>query len=198
VDLPKEIEEAVSSLSKLPGIGPKTALRKVLTMTNWQEDQLLALADSLKSLTNLKKCNECGFFASNFECDICQNETRKSSNSICIVETVIDCIAVENTDAYNGLYFVLGGVLNPLLGIGPEELGIEKLLRRVKVLDISEVILALNPSVEGDATCSYIKQILPVSVKVDRIGFGIPIGGCLEYVDSVTIATALENRKHLN
>ena len=107
-----------------------------------------------------------------------------------------DLIAIEKSNEFKGLYHVLGGVLNPLMGVGPEQLKIDKLIERVNKYDINTVVLALNPSVEGDATCSYIKQLLK-DVHVDRIGFGVPIGGSLEFLDPLTISTALENRKRL-
>lgn len=198
MELPEQIELAVSNLSKLPGIGGKTALRKVLSMLAWEEEKVLSLANSIKNLTSLQKCIDCGFFCSESKCSVCLDSARVNSGILCVVESVTDCIAVENTQTYNGLYTILGGVLNPLLDVGPKELGIDILVKRVKDLNIKEVILALNPSVEGDATCSYLKQVLPQGIKVDRIGFGIPVGGSLEYLDAVTIATAIENRKIIN
>ena len=115
---------------------------------------------------------------------------------MCVVESINDLMAIERSNEYSGIYHVLGGVLNPLLGIGPEQLGIQKIVDRVEQYEIKTVVLAVNPSVEGDATCSYIKQLLK-DVHVDRIGFGVPIGGSLEYLDPLTISKALENRKRL-
>ena len=128
-------------------------------------------------------------------CAICSDSSRNTSGIICIVETISDCIAIEKSDEYRGMFHILGGVLNPLMGIGPDELNVDKLLARVKTENIEALILAINPSVEGDATCSYLKQVMPTTVKIDRIGFGIPMGGCLEHLDSMTINKALENRK---
>jgi recombination protein RecR len=126
---------------------------------------------------------------------ICQDEFRESQKSLCIVETASDLMAIEKSGNFKGLYHILGGVLNPLLGIGPEELKLDELKHRIVAKEIQEVILAINPSVEGDATCSYLKMILPADVRVERIGFGVPIGGSLEYLDPMTITKALENRK---
>ena len=116
---------------------------------------------------------------------------------MCIVESVTDLMAIEKSERYQGVYHILGGVLNPLLGIGPAELKIDKIKARIIESNIKNVILAVNPSVEGDATSSYLREILPEDVQVDRIGFGIPMGGSLEYLDSMTIVKALENRKKM-
>ena len=112
---------------------------------------------------------------------------------ICVVESLSDCLAIERAQQFKGTYHILGGVINPLLGIGPDELQIDKLVNRVLEEEVEEVVLALNPSVEGDATCSYLKQVLPEGPSVERIGFGVPIGSHLEYLDSMTINKAFEN-----
>lgn len=119
---------------------------------------------------------------------------RGETKVLCIVEGVTDLLAIEKSSQFKGRYHVLGGVLNPLLGIGPNELGINKLIDRIKRNEIEELVLAINPSVEGDATCSFIKELLPDGVKAERIGFGMPMGGSLEYLDTLTISKALENR----
>ncbi len=134
------------------------------------------------------------FAESNF-CAICEDSSRQSAKVICIVENVSDLMAIEKSGNFKGIYHILGGVLNPLLGVGPDELRMDELRSRIIEKEIEEVILAINPSVEGDATCSYFKTLLPESVRVERIGFGVPIGGSLEYLDPMTITKALENRK---
>ena len=116
---------------------------------------------------------------------------------MCVVESMSDLLAIENSGEFAGSYFVLSGVLNPLKGIGPEEIGVSKLCKAVASRNISNIVLAVNPSIEGDATCSYLNEILPDGVIVDRIGFGVPMGGSLEYLDSMTISQALKNRKTL-
>jgi recombination protein RecR len=136
-------------------------------------------------------------FADTDVCLICSNERRKESTTLCVVESITDCLAIERSGTFKGRFHILFGVLNPLLGIGPDELKLDQLQKRISEEGVKEVILAVNPSVEGDATCSYIKQILPESVLVERIGFGIPMGGSLEYVDALTISKAMENRRHL-
>ena len=116
---------------------------------------------------------------------------------MCIVESISDCMAIEKSGQYRGVYHILGGVLNPLLGVGPDELSIDHLMKRIADEEIREIILAINPSVEGDATCSYIRQLVGSTIAVERIGFGIPMGGSLEYLDAMTIGKAIENRKKM-
>ncbi|MFZ4712961.1 MAG: recombination mediator RecR [Bacteriovoracaceae bacterium] len=197
--LPEQLKKAVEYFSKLPGVGEKTATRQVLVLTHWDSEKLLAFSEAIKSLMSLEKCIECGMFAREHEklCEICFHRERAQAKSLCIVESVTDCIAIEKSGYYKGLFHVLGGVLNPLIGIGPDELGIDQLVERIERLQIEELILAINPSVEGDATCSYLKQQMKKAIRVERIGFGIPMGGSLEYLDAMTITKALENRKTL-
>ena len=191
----KTILEAVKQFSYLPGIGERTALRQTLYMAKWTPKQIEEFSKGISGLLNIKNCRECGVYSDEEVCEICLDESRKSEGVLCVVESVTDCIAIENSGKFKGLYQVLGRVLNPLMGIGPDQLGLDNFLERFNRLNVNEVILALNPSVEGDATCSFIKDMLPNDVKVDRIGFGIPIGGSLEYLDSMTISKALENKK---
>jgi recombination protein RecR len=195
IKLPEIINEAIEALTRLPGVGEKTAFRMVMNMTNWKASELISVGSALASLQNIQHCSECGMFAEDKLCSICQQDERQSLKSICIVENVSDLMAIEKSGHFKGVYHILGGVLNPLLGIGPEELKLEALRRKILAKEIQEVILAVNPSVEGDATCSYLKSILPADIPVERIGFGIPIGGSLEYLDPMTITKALENRK---
>jgi recombination protein RecR len=197
VELPKTLLDVIDQLSKIPGVGDKTATRQTLVLAKWSPTELMAFGDAMKNLAHLKSCSECGMYSDTDICEICSDHTRKESGSICVVETVTDCLAIERSGNYEGLYHILGGVLNPLMGVGPEELKIGDFTSRINQLDIKNVILAVNPSVEGDATCSYIKQVLPETVEVDRIGFGIPMGGSLEYLDNMTITKALENRKKM-
>ena len=195
MELPHKLKTAIEQLNRIPGIGEKTAIRQSLSLAKWTEAELFDFAMGIKGLSELKKCHKCGFFSDEEVCSICNSQERSESKVICVVESVTDCLAIERSNNYSGLYFILGGVLNPLLGVGPDELNIDQLVGRVRKEEIKEVILAINPSVEGDATCSYLKQCLPDSTKIDRIGFGIPIGGNLEYLDSLTISKALENRR---
>ncbi|MFG1500455.1 recombination mediator RecR [Halobacteriovorax sp. XZX-3] len=192
--LPERINNLVDSFSKVPGIGEKSALRHVLSLAKWTKEELGDFAIALNELAELKKCNQCGVFADEDICAVCSDIHRKESTEICVVESITDYMAIERSGQYRGLYHVLGGVLNPLLGVGPAELNIDKLKKRVDELKIKSVVLAIGPSVEGDATCSYIKSVLSDEVNVDRIGFGIPMGGNLDYLDTMTISKALENK----
>ena len=194
--LPQTIEDAVKSFSKISGVGEKTALRQVMSMIKWYESDLEEFAKSVANLATIKSCNECGLYTDDEICHICNEGTRTDSGILCVVESISDLIAIERSGDFKGVYHVLGGVLNPLMGIGPDQLKIDKLIDRVQKYGVETVILAVNPSVEGDATCSYIKQLLQ-DVHVERIGFGVPIGGSLEYLDPLTITKALENRKRL-
>ncbi len=195
MELPEKILRAVEQFRKIPGIGEKTALRQSLLLSNWESEELLMFGQSIKELAMLKKCDQCGMFAEVAICHICENHSRFDAKLICVVESISDCLAIERGGEFKGLYHILGGVLNPLMGVGPDELKIDRLVGRVAKLEIESLVLALNPSVEGDATCSYIKHSLSDNISVDRIGFGIPMGGTLEYLDSMTISKALENRK---
>ena len=195
IQLPEVIKAAVEALTRLPGVGEKTAFRMVMSMTNWKSSELISVGSALASLQNLKLCQDCGMFAEHTLCSICQNESRKNLGTMCVVENASDLMAIEKSNHFKGVYHILGGVLNPLLGIGPDELKMDELRDKIIKEEFQEVILAVNPSVEGDATCSYLKSILPSELRVERIGFGVPIGGSLEYLDPMTITKALENRK---
>jgi recombination protein RecR len=195
IQLPEVIKNAVEALTKLPGVGEKTAFRMVMSMTNWKPQELESVGTSLISLRKLKLCADCGMFADDDLCSICADESRQSAKSMCVVENASDLMAIEKSGHFRGIYHILGGVLNPLLGVGPDELKMDELRDRIIEREMEEIILAINPSVEGDATCSYFKSLLPESMRVERIGFGVPIGGSLEYLDPMTITKALENRK---
>ena len=194
--LPEKLQRAISYFSRLPGVGEKTATRQSLILSNWRQEDLEAFAASIKDLSYIEKCPECGLFSDEGKCFICESEVRYSAHSICVVENITDAIAIEKSGQFQGLFHVLGGVLNPLAGVGPKDIRVDELISRIQNNEVTEVILAINPSVEGDATCSYIKGELKNSnVRTERIGLGIPIGGSLEYLDSQTIGKALENRK---
>lgn len=195
IQLPEVIKNAVEALTKLPSVGEKTAFRMVMSMTHWKSQELSSVGNSIIALKELKLCEECGMFADEELCSICSNEDRQSIKAMCIIENASDLMAIEKSGNFKGIYHILGGVLNPLLGVGPDELKMDELKNRIIEKDIQEIILAINPSVEGDATCSYFKSLLPDSIRVERIGFGVPIGGSLEYLDPMTITKALENRK---
>lgn len=194
IELPESIVKTVESFSKLPGVGRKTALRQVMSMVNWSEGDLREFSRAISSLTTISRCADCGVYCDHETCEICLDEERRSASIICVVENISDLLAIEKSGGYQGTYHILGGVLNPLMGVGPDQLRINKLEERVNKFHVKNLILAINPSVEGDATCSYIKQLLK-GVHIERIGFGVPMGGSLEHLDPLTISKAIENRK---
>ncbi len=189
------LEIAISELSKLPGIGRKTALRLSLFILRQPKEEIEQLIKALEGLkTNLKFCQECFNLTTEDVCRICSDPNR-DKKLICVVEDINDVIAIEKTNEYKGLYHVLGGVLSPLEGVGPNELKIKELVRRIDNLNPSEIILALNPSTEGEATSLYIANFLKDrNLKITRIARGIPIGSDLEFVDEATVIRALEGR----
>jgi recombination protein RecR len=189
---------AIEELSKLPGIGRKTAQRLALFILKSDQEQVNSLVKSIQDLkTKLHFCNRCYNLAEEELCAICQNSKRDSS-IICIVEEASDIIAIEKTHEFNGLYHVLGGVLSPLAGISPDSLKLKELLKRLEKEEIREIIIAVNPDTEGEATSLYIaKLIKPLGIKVTRIARGLPIGGDLEFADEATIGRAILNRNVL-
>ena len=197
MELPKTLENAVSQLKRLPGVGERSALRLSLSILNWDEENIKNLSDGIENLLNIKKCEGCNSLSDDILCELCKDPRRTEHSMMCVVESMSDLLAIENSGEFQGSYFVLGGVLNPLKGVGPDQIGVSKLCKKAIEHNIETVVLAINPSIEGDATCSYINEVLPESIAVDRIGFGVPIGGSLEYLDSLTISQALKNRKTL-
>ncbi|WP_337872189.1 recombination mediator RecR [Ignavibacterium sp.] len=187
--------KAIDELSKLPGIGKKTAQRLALHIIKNDKVSAEKLAKAIMDLKDkLMLCKKCFNLSENELCDICKNPKRDQS-TICVVEEVSDVIAVEKSHEFNGLYHVLGGVLSPLMGIGAENIRIKELLSRFHDEEIKEVILALNPDTEGETTSLYLaKLIKPLRIKVTRIARGIPIGGDLEFADEATIGKAMINR----
>jgi recombination protein RecR len=185
-------------LQRLPGVGPKTAQRLALHILKRPESEIEALAEALvaaKSQVGL--CQVCFHLSSEPVCDICRNPTR-NNGIICVVADSRDLIALEKTREFKGKYHVLGGVISPIDGIGPEQLTISALVRRVSKDQPKEVILAISPSVEGETTTLYVGQLLKPFTTVTRIAFGLPVGGDLEYADEVTLARALEGRRELD
>jgi recombination protein RecR len=185
-------------LQRLPGVGPKSAQRLALHILKRPESEVEALAQALiDAKKQVGLCSVCYHLASEPVCDICRNPNR-DRNTICIVADSRDVIALEKTREYKGKYHVLGGVISPMDGIGPEQLTIQALVRRVSQEKPQEVILAISPSVEGETTTLYVGQLLKPFTKVTRIAFGLPVGGDLEYADEVTLARALEGRRELD
>lgn len=183
---------------KLPGIGPKTAVRLAFFVLNMKEDVVLDFAKALvNAKRNLTYCSSCGHITDKDPCYICEDDKRDRS-VICVVQDPKDVIAMEKMKEYNGLYHVLHGAISPMEGIGPEDIKIAELLRRLQDETVQEVILATNPNIEGEATAMYISRLLkPTGVKITRIAHGLPVGGDLEYADEVTLSKALEGRREL-
>jgi recombination protein RecR len=192
----KPLAVLIEELSKLPGIGPKTAQRLALYILNISRKEAGILAQSIiNAKEQIKKCHICYNFTEQETCDICRDNTRQR-DIICVIETARDLMAVEKTGGYKGLYHVLQGAISPLDGVEPDHLTIEHLITRLKKENIKEVILATNPNIEGEVTASYIARLLkPLNIKITRIAYGIPIGGDLEYADEVTLAQALLGRQ---
>jgi recombination protein RecR len=188
----------IEQFQRLPGVGPKTAQRLALYILKRPESEVQALAQALmEAKQQVGLCSVCFHLSAEPVCEICRASNR-DANTICVVEDSRDVIALEKTREYKGKYHVLGGLISPMDGIGPDQLYITQLVRRVSKQDIKEVILAISPSVEGETTTLYIGQLLKPFTKVTRIAFGLPMGGDLEYADEVTLARALEGRRELD
>jgi recombination protein RecR len=192
------LSKLIEQFERLPGIGRKTAQRLAFFVLNLSEEQAEEFA---KSIVDAKKgmhyCSICQNLTDSDVCSICANPSRNHS-VICVVEDPRDVIAFERTRDFDGLYHVLHGVISPMDGIGPDGLKIKELLKRVNSDDITEIIMATNPDVEGEATAMYLSRLLkPLSIKVTRIAYGIPVGGDLDYADEVTLARALEGRNEI-
>jgi recombination protein RecR len=189
------LENAVNEFAKLPGIGKKTALRLVLHLLKQDEKEVQHFSEVIaKMRSEIKFCQRCFNVADGDICSICANSMRKQE-TICVVESIRDVIAIESTQQYNGTYHVLGGVISPLDGIGPDQLNIESLTNRVKKEKTEEIIFALNPNIQGDTTIYYIQKKLPATnIRITTIARGIAFGGELEYADEMTLARSLQNR----
>ena len=188
----------IDCFSKLPGIGKKTARRLAFYVLNSPMEEASAFAEAiLDAKKNVKYCSICQNITENDVCEICKNEKRDKS-TICVTETARDVLSLEKTHEYNGLYHVLHGAISPMDDIGPSDIKIAELLLRLKDGTVKEVIMATNPTVEGEATAMYIARLIkPLGVKVTRIAHGIPVGGDLEYADEVTLMRAMEGRQEM-
>jgi recombination protein RecR len=191
----KLIEQAVAEFAKLPGVGKKTALRLVLHLVKQTAQQVDTFSTAIGNMrNNIKFCSTCFNVSDTSVCSICQNSLRKR-DVVCVVENIRDVIAIESTQQFNGLYHVLGGIISPLDGVGPDQLTIDALVQRVKDDAVQEIIFALNPNVQGDTTVYYIsKKLKDVPVKITTIARGIAFGGELEFADEVTLAKSISNR----
>ena len=190
------LENAVNEISRLPGIGKKTALRLVLHLLKQEQPQVEVLSESLLNMRrNIRFCRRCHNISDAEYCNICTDRSRKQ-RLICVVENIRDVMAIESTQQYSGLYHVLGGVISPLDGIGPDQLSVAPLIQRAKDEETEEIIFALSPNIQGDTTLYYIqKQLQQQPVKITTISRGIAFGGELEYADEMTLARSIANRQ---
>ncbi len=194
--LPSSLERAINEFGKLPGIGPKSAQRLAFYLLKKDAIEIEGLSDAV---SNLKKditfCSQCHNMAESDPCSICGDLNRDRS-LICVVEEPLDALALDKTGQFKGLFHILGGVLNPMEGIGPEKLNIQSLITRISNGEATEIIIATNPTLEGETTAMHIaKALMHTNVKVTRIARGIPMGGDLEYADEITLSRALEGRR---
>ena len=195
---PDALKKLVDVLCRFPGVGPKTAQRLAFFLLDCSREEVVAIARAMvEAKDKLTFCPICGSLAEGDNCPYCADE-RRDSSLLCVVQEPRDVLVLERTGQYRGLYHVLHGVLSPLEGIGPEELKLDLLAKRISNNKIAEVIIATNPNVEGDATAGYLAGLLrPLSVKVSRIAFGLPAGGDIEYADELTLSRALEGRREM-
>jgi recombination protein RecR len=193
------IQELIESFRCLPGVGPKTAQRMAFHLLERDREGAMRLAGSLTTASEkVSHCARCRTLSEHELCEICSDESRDKSK-LCVLESPVDMLAVEQTGGFNGRYFVLMGHLSPIDGIGPDDLGLDLLLKQLSEKPAEELILATNPTVEGEATAHYIaEQVKPLSIKVTRIAHGVPVGGELEFVDGGTLAHALAGRRSLS
>ena len=191
----KLLADAVAEFTKLPGIGEKTALRLVLHLLKQETGKVKNFGEAVTRMrTEIKFCSSCHNVSDNDVCEICSNIYRDHS-TVCLVETIREVIAIENTNIFKGVYHVLGGIISPIEGVGPEKLNIDSLVERVKNGEVKEIIMALSPTIEGDTTVFYIsKKLKDYSVKITSIARGISFGGELEYTDEMTLARSIATR----
>lgn len=198
IEYPEYIQKAINAFSKLPGIGYKTAVRLTMNMINKELNDVEGFcSDILNSKKELKYCSKCKNFSEGDLCFICMDKGRDHS-TICVVQDVKDLYAFEKTRTYRGVYYVLHGVITPIKGIGPSDIGIDFLEERIRSESIKEIILATSPTLEGEATSIYLSKLLKDGdIKITRLAYGIPLGSELEYVDEITLGRALDARMQI-
>ncbi|MCK5391168.1 MAG: recombination protein RecR [Deltaproteobacteria bacterium] len=196
--LPESISKLINELAKLPGIGEKNATRLAFHIFRSPKIYSESLAQAIiDTKTKVILCNNCFNFASESPCYICR-DTERDNSSICVVEEPLDQLAIERSREFRGKYHILHGVISPIEGVGPENLRIKELITRLESNSVKEVIVATNPSVEGEATALYLSKIIkPLGIEVSRIAHGIPMGGDIEYIDEITLGRAIRDRKHI-
>ena len=199
MNYPSSLKNLIDCFKKLPGVGEKTAERFSLSVLGFDEKLIESFSDSIKDVKyKIKRCSICNNLTESDVCDICRDENRDSS-VICVVEEAKNSILFEQMGAYKGKYHILNGLISPLDGVGPEDINIDKLIDRIDSEGVSEVILALKPSIEGETTSLYISKVLSgKGVKVTKIAHGIPMGADIEYIDMLTLEMALSDRKEIS
>ncbi len=192
------VQTLIDELGKLPGVGPKSAQRIAFHLVKIADEEAIRLSDAIRDAKEkVRFCDKCFNMSDEVICDIC-SDSRRDPSLVCVVEEPRDIVAVERTQEYKGFYHVLQGAINPIDGIGPEQLRVKELLTRLQENSISEVILCTNPNIEGEATAMYLARLLePLGVSVTRIASGLPVGGDLEYADELTLGRALEGRREI-
>ena len=195
---PKPLAKLINELSKLPGIGTKSAQRLAFHILSLEDAEAERLAEAITcAKREMKYCSLCGNLTAEDPCALCSDPARRD-DVICVVESPRDVMAMERIKEFNGLYHVLHGVISPMEGIGPEDINLKSLIQRLQANDVKELIIATNPNIEGEATAMYIARLIkPAGIKVTRIAHGIPVGGDLEYADEVTLLKSLEGRREL-
>ena len=195
---PKPLARLIGELSKLPGIGYKSAQRLAFHILSYEDSEAQALADAIiEAKHQMTHCSICGNLTDSDPCAICSDESRRK-DVICVVESPKDVAAMERIKEFDGKYHVLNGVISPMEGIGPEDINLKSLIKRLQNEDVKELIVATNPNIEGEATAMYIARLTkPAGIKVTRIAHGLPVGGDLEYADEVTLLKAVEGRREL-
>lgn len=196
--LPPSLSRLINEFSKLPGIGPKSAQRLAFYLLKKDNVELLTLSESVKELRkDINFCDECHNMSEQNPCSVCSDQTR-NHQLICVVEEPLDALALDRTGSFKGVFHILGGVLSPIEGIGAEQLNIASLLDRIAKLNAQEIIVATNPTLEGETTAMHIAKLLKdTDIKITRIARGLPMGGDLEYADEVTLSRALEGRREI-
>ena len=192
------LQKLIDELGKLPGVGPKSAQRIAFHLIKLPEQDALSLANAIQEAKQkVRFCEKCFNMSDEAICEIC-SDTQRDSSLVCVVEEPRDIVALERTREYKGLYHVLQGAINPIDGVGPEQLKIRELLERLKGNTLQEVILCTNPNIEGEATAMYLAKLIePLGIQVSRIASGLPVGGDLEYADELTLGRALEGRRKI-
>lgn len=198
MEYPNSILRLIENFKRLPGVGEKSAERYAFSINEQEKDDVEDFSQALIDVkTKIKRCPICNNITENDKCDICIDDTRDKT-TICVVENIKNVFSFENLSVYNGLYFVLDGLISPIDGIGPDDININTLIKRIDDENIKEVILAINPSIEGETTLLYIQKLLEdKNVVVSRIAHGIPLGADIEYIDSLTLEMAFNDRKEL-